>query len=1461
MLRRFVHALIIFLTLIVSAMAVVIVVTQTAWFKNCLRGYVVREASRFLNGQVSIQRLGGNLFFGIEMEDVTISLNGTEVVSVKDLGLDYSIFELVSKGLLVDEIRLNQPTLYLRREGDGWSIARLIKKQESEADRQGPAYPIAIGAIGISDASIVVDDPIGISGIDVPDRIDRLDAKLSFAYQPVHFSIEINDASFRGTDPAVTLNSLSGGIAIRDDTVYLERIAVRTKESFVQAAGAIRQYLTKPIVNLQISSDKLSIPEISTVLPALAGVRLQPAFELKMAGPADALAVEMNVRSSAGDATGTFVADVAIPGQSVHGTVSVRHLNLAPIVNDERQRTDLTADARLDVRATSLSDLESMRGTVSVNAPRLMASGYLAQNVKVDARVDGRRIDGRGQAAAYGVAATAAGRLRLAKGSESLSYDLRGRARHLDLRRLPPQLGVPPAESNIDTAYHMRGIEPLGRPQARVVDGDLWFDDSTVAGVGIAGGGTAQFSIRGQAVAYQADATVAGLDLQRVGRAFQVPALQTDRYESALNGHVQMSGHLKGVKDMEVTATGTLIDSTILGGRLPQMSFAIASTNDTVHVKANGTFVDFDPAALSGRPALKGSVTGSLDVDAAIEGVSAGVTPDNVSGTARVALESSTVGGLPIDRAILDGDYRDRSGEIRKLDMTGRDLNAKASGTLTLKDTGESNLAFEADSPRLEALGRLVDVPVSGLARIDGTVIGNGATLRAAGTLTGSGLKYGDNGALSLLATYSARVPDIDVTRAEMTADAKATLVTVAGQEINELTAKTTYASRQVEFDATARQPQRSLTAAGSLVLHPDHREVHLQRMALDTQGLSWQMAPASQATVRHGNEVIVVRDLKLVNGDQQIAADGTFGRPGDALKITMRNVDLAAVDALLLRPPQLNGRVDATGTLQGTAQALHGNAEFQVNKGSFRTFQYDAFAGTVDDDGRGLTVDATLRQNATQWITVKGYVPRALFTPPAGALIPSSASHAAVVAHEDRVDLTIDSSPIDLGVIQGFNDMVTDVKGALEAHLRVTGSAADPHPIGEITVRDGSMTVVPVGVPYKNIAGRIELQPDRVRIDQITVLDNHDNALSVTGDLAVHARQVGDMHIYATADDFKIVDNKLGNLRIHSRMEVAGDLRSPRLEGYLGVTTGQINVGEIVDRTGPAPYATEAANFDAAPASASEPASMGRVFDRLQMDVELAVPNDLVVKAGSLQLPDAPIGLGALTVTLGGDLRATKNPGGRMRLVGPVNTIRGSYDFQGRRFEILRDGSIRFNGLDDFDPTLDIRARRVIQAVETRVNVRGTLKQPEIVLSSVPPLEQADILSLIVFNQPINQLGEGQQISLTQRAQAIATGAVAGQLAMSIGRALNLDTFEIDVAPERGGSPALTIGQQLGQDIYVKVEQSIGDQGSTNFILEYELADWLRLQANVLQGVETQQSVFRRARGSGADLNFFFSF
>src|SRR5919201_6165728 len=97
--KRLTHVLVIILTLVVGAAAAAIIVSQTAWFKNWLRGYIVREAKQYLNGTLTIERLGGNLLFGVEMENVGVSMDGQQGVAVQGLGLDFNAVQLLARGL------------------------------------------------------------------------------------------------------------------------------------------------------------------------------------------------------------------------------------------------------------------------------------------------------------------------------------------------------------------------------------------------------------------------------------------------------------------------------------------------------------------------------------------------------------------------------------------------------------------------------------------------------------------------------------------------------------------------------------------------------------------------------------------------------------------------------------------------------------------------------------------------------------------------------------------------------------------------------------------------------------------------------------------------------------------------------------------------------------------------------------------------------------------------------------------------------------------------------------------------------------------------------------------------------------------------------------------------------------------------------------------------------------------
>jgi hypothetical protein len=259
---------------------------------------------------------------------------------------------------------------------------------------------------------------------------------------------------------------------------------------------------------------------------------------------------------------------------------------------------------------------------------------------------------------------------------------------------------------------------------------DLRFQPSTVAGARIAAGSTAGVTLNGDEIAYRADATVANLDLEQIGRQFRVPALAVDRYQSSINGHLVATGRGTAPETMDLTASGTLQDSSILGGTIPQLAFDATLARDTAHVKADGRFSGFDPAVASGKSELKGTVAGTVNVDATIAHVSSGVTPEGVQADGKVTLQPSTIGGLEIARASLDAAYHDSIGDIRTLDIAGRDVNVQAKGTLALNDRGQSNLTILLVEQRVaEALESADHGYVLEAGRV--ALEGNNQTLRA----------------------------------------------------------------------------------------------------------------------------------------------------------------------------------------------------------------------------------------------------------------------------------------------------------------------------------------------------------------------------------------------------------------------------------------------------------------------------------------------------------------------------------------------------------------------------------------------------------------------------------------------------------------------------------------------------------------------------------------------------------
>jgi translocation and assembly module TamB len=576
-------------------------------------------------------------------------------------------------------------------------------------------------------------------------------------------------------------------------------------------------------------------------------------------------------------------------------------------------------------------------------------------------------------------------------------------------------------------------------------------------------------------------------------------------------------------------------------------------------------------------------------------------------------------------------------------------------------------------------------------------------------------------------------------------------------------------------------------------------------------------------------------------------------------------------VDRLLLGDQRISGRFSALATVRGAMNDPRVAGTFALTQGAFQTFMFDSLHGTIDYAERSVELDVRLDQGFT-WLMAIGKAPLTLFRPTP----PEIAGAHEEPAPGEEVNIEVYTSAIDLGLIQGFTSYVTDVTGTLQANVKVSGSGNDPHINGAVDIRGGAFAVPDLGTSYTGLDTRVDLQNEQVAIREFKILDNRGFPMTVGGTLAMHARELGAVNINIQSENFEIIDNELADLKLDTDLRITGEVRKPRVEGTIEVENGTIHVAALVERTTSNPYSTDAADLsalgadeaaretaaaNAAEAAPAEAAPEPSVFDALEMNVTLHVPSNLVLRGNDIRPANAPIEIGDMNATVGGDLQIRKEPAEAVRLTGEVNTVRGSYTFQGRRFDILRDGRIRFAGTDDIDPLLDIRAQRVISGVTAVVRVQGTMREPELSFSSNPPLDQADILSLIVFNQPINQLGEGQQVSLAQRAGALAGGYLTSGLSRSIGNALELDEFEIQAQGE-GGGPSLSVGEQVGEKLFFRVRQGFGDAQATELILEYQIADFLRLQGTAAETAGGVPRVtFRRVERGGIDLIFFFSY
>lgn len=1536
--RRALRSVAILAVLVIGLLLMAAVVSQTPWFRDRLRRLAMRQAEQVIEGQLVIGSVEGSLWSGLTLRDISVVQDGSPVVTVARAEATYGVREVMSDGRVIKSLHLEQPVVHAVRTPAGWNMTRLLKPRPP-SDPNKPRATFTLPDISITSGLVTIDE-VGVPATaGLPRRIEGITFDGAVASSPRELSVDVRRLTFRTAQPDLDLQSLAGRLVSIPTGWRFDSLDIQTGESALTLDGTLTRKRPDAAwaYDLDLTGRPLSLPEIGRFVPA-AALPLHPHLSVGLTGTIEHLAVDLEVeRSEAGQARGRLAIDATAPDRALEGRLTTTDLNLAPILRSKEAQGQITGEATFALRFPSASAGFPVDGTFAFSGPRASAYGYEASDVRAKGRLDGRRIVLDAAADAYGGRATAEGTIaRPGQGQPELSLDLSGRVADVDLRRLPASLRVPALDTSLTGTYHATG--PLSAVKAEATLGA-----SAVEGAKIGEGTTVRFARTPAGFTFGAAGTVAGLDLQRLGTALDVKALTAPRFAGVVNGAFDVDGAQRGRAGLLVHATGTLTDTAVLGGRLPEVAFDATLEGQRLELMARGQVAGFDLATLSGVPALTGNITGTIDTRVSVPNLQQ-VSADTVAVQGTFSLEQPTLLKVPFGTVTAQVALANGVADIGQLEARGDGFTLTGHGRLGIGPGDVSDFSYRLQADSLVQPAKVADLPITGAATTEGRVTGTREEFLVTGALAGDQIAYGDTATVGVVnAQYAVRLPDFDADRLDVQATLDGQTVQVAGQTLTALSGTVGYVPEMLRFDVTGMDGLRTLAARGTLALLEQRQHLTLDRLAVQRNGVQWALAPGTTARVEITSEQATIGQLQLANGAQRAEVEGTVGLQPEAessLRVQASGVQVS--DALVLAAQEFDGdgTLNLSATIGGTRERPVADVQLELTDARVRNIPVERVSGRVTFDGTLATVDMRLQKDANSVLTANGIVPKTLFGPkpePAGdEHVPPTPG--------DRLDVAITSTPLDLALAEGLTPYVQKLGGQAQVDLRLTNSGRDPHVEGALFVTNGTLLVPATGVTYQQLDAILTFDEERVVISEMGVQTTSGDLLTVEGELGLRREQARTVKLRMKGEDFRVLDNEFGVMDLDTELVISGTLVAPAVEGTIAVSEGRLELDEILPRVSTNTYATTAeyqgiptdalagpvvpnimgeeenqakppvsddataraqaavqsnqqgvavvpapdqpaaittqaqAPSPAGPEAPARPATPGApigraadageapsadVFANTALNIQVRIPDNLVLRGQDIEAARASIG--DVNATLGGDFRVTKTAGNPVVLLGVVNTVRGTYSYQGRQFDIARDGQVIFRGGTEIDPRLDITAERVIQGVEARVRITGTAQRPELSLSSNPPLDQGDILALIIFNQPLNQLGTGQQNSLAQRAGGIAAGFVVSPLAEALGSSLDLDQFEVQTTDPSGRvNPAVVIGQQVSQDMFVRFRQQFGNQQVSQFLLEYRIADFLRLQGNVAEGdglSAGNRSLTQRIERYGADLVFFFSF
>jgi translocation and assembly module TamB len=396
---------------------------------------------------------------------------------------------------------------------------------------------------------------------------------------------------------------------------------------------------------------------------------------------------------------------------------------------------------------------------------------------------------------------------------------------------------------------------------------------------------------------------------------------------------------------------------------------------------------------------------------------------------------------------------------------------------------------------------------------------------------------------------------------------------------------------------------------------------------------------------------------------------------------------------------------------------------------------------------------------------------------------------------------------------------------GRLDAEIRLGGTLGEPQFNGSFQLRDGRLDLYRTNLALVDLRADGQFTGDELKFTASGQTPK--GRLDIDGEfgwpegvMTGAMRVRGDQLLVADTPDFRVIASP--------DVTVYADRAGFDVQGVVTIPTARISPREITTTvtTSPDERIVGVAEIEE---EEQEPSTTDRITSTVRVVLGDAVRVDAY----------------GLRARLQGELTVRTVPEDVARADGTINVVDGEYKAFGQAVKITK-GVLRYVNAPLDEPLLEIVAERAIKDTDitVTVNVRGTLANPFVTITSTPAMPSNEALSYLLTGRSLDTLQSGEAQNVNQAAANLALSG-GGLLLGGIGKRVGLDEVSVESTGE--DDTAVVLGKALSPKLYVSYGIAIAEAINT-IKLRYTLNErWsVKAEAGLEQSVDVEFRIER---------------